>query len=131
MSLTVATTYAFISCCECGLSFAVSEKFKADLRRSGNEFWCPNGHKQRYTETTADKLRKELQREKEAHERTRSCVHSADQRTEAEKRSHSATKGKLTKTHNRIKRGVCPFCNRSFENLRRHMETKHSDSCHS
>lgn len=32
-----------------------------------------------------------------------------------------------TRIKNRVKNGVCPCCNRTFENLARHMQAKHSD----
>lgn len=40
-------------------------------------------------------------------------------------RQASARKGQVTRLKNRAAAGVCPCCTRSFENLRRHMTTKH------
>jgi len=41
-------------------------------------------------------------------------------------RNHSkAIRGELTKLKKRVTNGVCPCCHRSFQNLRRHMATKH------
>lgn len=34
-------------------------------------------------------------------------------------------RGKLKAQTTRVKNGVCPCCNRSFQNLKRHMNTKH------
>lgn len=45
----------------------------------------------------------------------------------AAKAAHAVTKGKLTKTRNRIAKGVCPCCNRSFVNLGKHMAGQHPD----
>ncbi len=42
-------------------------------------------------------------------------------------RSRAAARGQVTKLKNRIKAGVCPFCNRQFQNLKKHMESKHHD----
>lgn len=44
---------------------------------------------------------------------------------EAAERRVSAAKGQVTKLKNRTAAGVCPCCTRSFENLKRHMATKH------
>lgn len=132
MTVSFTTTYVLISCYKCGVSFGVSQSFRNQLRESHESFYCPNGHSQHfYGKTDAEKIQEKLDRERAAHERTRCNVRAANRRTEKEKRSHSATKGRLTKTHNRIKKGVCPFCNRHFSNLQRHMDTKHGDEpCH-
>lgn len=36
-------------------------------------------------------------------------------------------RGVVTKTKNRIGKGVCPCCNRTFVELARHIATKHPD----
>ncbi len=132
MSFNITETYTTVGCVRCGVRFAIPQGFYKDLLRSRNIFWCPNGHEQHFSgKSEADKVREKLKRTEEAHERTKCSLRAAHGREESEKRSHAATKGQLTKTRNRIKKGVCPFCNRSFENLRRHMETKHGDEpCH-
>lgn len=134
MSFALTTTYVLIHCFECGVGFAVAESFNNDLIKTRNTFYCPNGHRQAYCgKTEAQKVREQLDREREAHARTKRSLNAANSRTDAEKRSHAATKGKLTKQTNRIKAGVCPFCKRPFENLMRHMQTQHPDkkkSCH-
>lgn len=43
------------------------------------------------------------------------------------RKSRDGMKGQLAKVKNRVKNGVCPCCNRSFSDLRRHMESKHPD----
>lgn len=37
------------------------------------------------------------------------------------------TKAAHTRTKNRIAKGVCPCCSRTFLDLQRHMQTKHPD----
>ena len=58
----------------------------------------------------------------------------ANQRAEAERdlrlaeeRSHSATKGHLTRAKKRHRAGLCPCCNRQFQDLVRHMASKHPE----
>lgn len=46
---------------------------------------------------------------------------------EAVKRSAAAYKGAATRLKNRAKAGVCPCCNRTFQNLARHMASQHPD----
>jgi hypothetical protein len=46
-----------------------------------------------------------------------------EQRLEAEAAEHAKTARKLS----RVSAGVCPCCNRTFQNVARHMKTKHPD----
>lgn len=48
-------------------------------------------------------------------------------REEAKRERNRANgyKGHATRITKRAKAGVCPCCNRSFENLRRHMASQH------
>lgn len=42
-------------------------------------------------------------------------------------RFEATQKGQLTKLRNRIANGVCPWCQRSFANVARHVEHQHPD----
>ena len=70
---TEYTTITFVQedCCVCGVIFGMPKQFYEQRRRSGNEFYCPNGHRLVYTETEVDKLKKELERTKEKLSRER------------------------------------------------------------
>ena len=120
---SVTTTYTVIDCCSCGALFAVPTDVNDELVDSGRSFCCPNGHSQSYTNSTARQLQKakdDLAREQARHDQTR-----ADR--DATERSRRATKGQLTRVKNRVAKGVCPCCNRSFEDLAAHMTTKHPE----
>ncbi|MFB3077027.1 MAG: hypothetical protein ACE1Y4_03380 [Lysobacterales bacterium] len=78
-----------------------------------------------FKETEADRLRIMLKeeedglcRERARHDQTRADLEA----TELSRRAHKAA---ATRIKNRVARGVCPCCNRSFTNLHRHMESKH------
>lgn len=43
------------------------------------------------------------------------------------KASNRALKGVVTRTKKRVGNGVCPCCNRTFQQLARHMEAKHPE----
>lgn len=45
----------------------------------------------------------------------------------AAQQDHEATRAKLVRDRARFANGVCPCCNRSFENVARHMRTQHPD----
>lgn len=101
-------------CGECGIEYWVPERWDDDKRQRGESFWCPNGHCRVYRETEATKLRRELeakQREVDWHRQLR-------EKAEKDRR-------KVERKLSRVQKGVCPECKRSFENLRRHMESQH------
>ena len=80
-----------------------------------------------YTESEKDRLSKKLKSVEEDLRRTESRLASEKaQRKFAEHRVR-AEKGAKTKLKNRIANGVCPCCTRSFQNLQRHIETKHPE----
>jgi len=96
----------------------MAEEFKKQRLRDHKDFYCPAGHPQHYVgETDADKLRR-------AEQRNRALKDQLD----AAEASRAAYKGQATKYRNQVARaenGVCPHCNRSFVDLRRHMGSKH------
>lgn len=53
-------------CCKCGILFAVSSNLIANWKKTKQSFYCPNGHPQSYTESTAEILKRkndELERQ--------------------------------------------------------------------
>ena len=46
---------------------------------------------------------------------------------EYERRSHSATKGLLTKERNRTLAGLCPCCDKHYVSLAKHIKTQHPE----
>ena len=114
--------------CKCPMYLPI-ELYNAARRRPDISFYCSYGHKQHFPEgeTDAQKLRRERDRlTQRLAEKDDEIRHQREQR-EATERQLSATKGVVTRIRNRVGRGVCPCCNRSFENLHRHMATKHPD----
>lgn len=112
-------------CCACFIRFAVPKSFDIARRKDGNRFFCPVGHSQSYTESENDRIRRERDRLKQEAARLEEVATSERQLREAAERSASARKGQITRLKNRAAAGVCPCCNRSFENLKNHMSTKH------
>lgn len=124
MDETIFATLKPVNCPRCGVLFGLEKGHQDVLWRKGTDFYCPNGHAQGYYQNTdAKKLARTeqlLAAERARHDQTR-----ADR--DAAKRRASAARGQVTKIRNRVGNGVCPCCNRSFENLRRHMATKHPE----
>lgn len=121
-----------VSCYQCGILFAVEASVRQRWQREGGVFYCPNGHRQGYVETDVQRLTKQLEAAKqEVAEATKrelfakynaTAERAAREQTERQLR---ARKGINTRLRNRIRCGVCPCCRRNFENLSRHMKTKH------
>ena len=78
------------------------------------DWFCPNGHTQRFVGTTDAVLRREAEARVQRAEATAS--HERDQRLAAQR--------ELRRTRQRAKAGTCPCCNRSFVQLARHIKTK-------
>lgn len=125
MANTIIRTTVFqdIDCYLCGVPFALTERLYSQRLDDGANFYCPNGHQQHFTESTRDKLRKAEERLAEERRRTK----AARDLLEHEERSHAATRGHLTRHKKRVSAGVCPCCNRTFQQLARHMKTKHPE----
>lgn len=109
------------TCCNCGVVFAMPADFMRRRRDDHESFYCPSGHGQHYTgKTEAQRLKSEL-------ERRESELASARARSNelAEERDRIARSHQRMRT--RVANGVCPCCNRSFENLRNHMKSQHPE----
>ncbi len=114
--------------CKCEMSLP-DDLYQAAKRSSKINFFCAYGHEQHFVEgeTESQKLRRErdllAQQIAERDDRIR---HEREAREAAERRARAA-RGQVTRIRNRVGRGVCPCCNRSFQNLRAHMTTQHPD----
>lgn len=84
----------------CGAVVWLPKNLLAEKRKTGESFYCPNGHSRCYRETTADKLLKEL---------------DAAKKDLAEKNQ---------KIQN-IKSGSCPFCRKTVKDISSHIERRH------
>ncbi len=104
------------NCGVCGVVFAMPAGLHRNLKEDEDKwFHCPNGHRLHYADSAVKKLEEELQRANEK------VVESNRLRWQQEERAVKAER-KLKRVH----RGVCPECNRSFQDVERHMKTKHS-----
>jgi len=120
MSTMTYSETLVVTHCWCGIALAIPENLERWARdESGRDVYCPLGHPFVFS----DSFREKLKRERRAHEATKDLLRT-------EERSHRATRGQLTKAKKQVHRaehGVCPHCKRSFQNLRRHVESKHPE----
>lgn len=122
------TDLIVMSCPDCGVTYAIPQTLQRNAYERGERkitWFCPNGHSLGYSGPS------ELTKERD---RALAQAKRATDRANAERdlREHTehklrAQKGATTKARKRHAAGVCPCCQRSFENVRRHMATKHPD----
>lgn len=109
-------------CVQCGCRFTVPQPMWDSQRESGGFHFCPSGHKQGWSE--GGTINAQLRRERD---RLKQRVAQKDDDIQQLKNSVAAQKGQVTKLKKRASAGVCLCCNRTFQNLARHMATKHAD----
>lgn len=120
-------------CITCFVKFLVPKGFTARRRQDKASFYCPNGHSMSYTQSEADRLKAQLQKEQQALAKANAAVEreqkwrqEAYEEARTLERRLAAQRGVTTRIKNRVHNGVCPCCNRAFVNLQRHMATKHA-----
>jgi septal ring factor EnvC (AmiA/AmiB activator) len=124
VTLTVET------CCVCGTPFAIEATLQEQFKKTGNSFFCPNGHKQHYSESTDEKIKqleKQLKQSKDDEAWWRQQAEKRTGELATTKKALSTTRSQLTRTKKRIAAGICPECHRQFANLHNHMANKHPD----
>lgn len=126
-TITYSTTLHALDCGECSIPFGVPVDFHRRVKRTGADFWCPNGHKIAYSETDYDRMKAKAEREERWRREAETRTEAARDQARAAERSASAYKGRVTRLKNRAAAGVCPCCQRTFQQLARHMSAKHPD----
>jgi hypothetical protein len=116
------TVLVMETCCTCGILFGMDDQFQNYRLDDGKSFYCPAGHPQMYTgnwKVKAEKAEIEAYQAKVALQ-------------EAEAKNRQLTDDILDKTQEvqrlqkRVSNGVCPHCHRTFQQLARHMKSKHN-----
>lgn len=118
-------------CCRCTTTIYLPDELYDAAHRGRGEvtFYCPYGHPQVFAkgETEEQKLRRERDRLAQRIAEKDDEIARQRELREGTERQLSATRGVVTRIKNRVGHGVCPCCSRTFENLARHMATKHAD----
>jgi len=103
--------------CWCGIAVGIpSNLYRVAHENKGHEVYCPLGHSFSWGDSFQEKYEREQRR-----------VKATKELLAQEERSHAATRGHLTRARSRAAAGLCPCCNRHFENVARHVKTKHPD----
>jgi DNA-binding transcriptional regulator YiaG len=110
-----------IHCAACGVAFAMTTDYIKRRRDDHATFYCPSGHSNVYLgKSEAEQLRDQLAQVEHQRDRAKMTAEQVRQQRDAIAKAHR-------KMRIRVMNGVCPCCNRSFEDLRQHMATKHPD----
>lgn len=122
------------TCAACGIVFAFDGATMQARRNDNKSFYCPNGHSLWFYENQIDKLKKQLtQTQKKLNDETENKeyyqrrLHETQDQLDVTARTLKASKTRLRKTKERIAAGVCVWCNRSFQNVARHVAHMHPE----
>lgn len=127
LGFTTLTKMAVETCCNCGMEFHVPAHWQAERRALGDWFFCPNGHRQHYTETEAVKLKRELAITQRQRDEAFARASQEHQAARAIERRRVAQVAATTRLRRRVKAGACPCCKRTFRQLAIHMKKQHPD----
>lgn len=104
----------------CGQPFAFAKATIRQKRFSNTQWFCPHcGAVRVFTGKSEEQKRIE----KLQHEHKRMQQEVIRERDRAQRVSNQ-----YSRMRKRIQNGVCPCCNRTFQNLARHMATQHPDT---
>jgi hypothetical protein len=112
---------------DCGVQFAIPHQMHATIKARGGTFYCPRGHLLGLGKSDTEKLREELEKERRRTEFEKNRRESAEREEKRQRHSAATARGKLKAQSDRVKAGVCPCCNRTFQQLARHMKSQHPD----
>jgi len=116
---TVMVTLTPVECASCGCHFGIDEAMRQRRLSDHNGFYCPSGHRNHYAgESDAERLKREKKK-------LENDLWFAEHKAQRAKTALAAQKGQFTKYRNRIAKGVCPCCNRSFPDVAQHMASQH------
>lgn len=117
------------TCLTCGIPYTLPINVAENQRKKGGYHYCHCGHSQGWSkeESEEGRIRRERDRLKQDKAYLEDRYREEHQARQQAEKSAAAYKGHTTRLRKRAKAGVCPCCNRSFDNLRRHMDSKHPD----
>jgi hypothetical protein len=122
ITFTESITLAQMNCGQCGGTYAINERYRQHRLEQGGFWKCPYcNHSWGYGESENQRLQKALEEKQKA-------VVAAKCETLAANQARELAERKLSKLSRRVRCGLCPCCNRSFQNLQRHMKTKHPEA---
>lgn len=114
-----------IKCYSCAIFFAVAPDILAAWMRSGQTFYCPNGHGQCFGGGEVEQLKKQLETANATAAAHRGRWQQAETRANVAEARASNAELERAELLERTCAGQCPFCSREFQNLQKHVAAKH------
>src|SRR5215467_4797495 len=115
------TETLIVTHCWCGIALAIPDNLSRYAHNHDDtSIYCPLGHKfvfQDTYETKYERVKSQLAAARAAQDQAEADAKAARMRESKERKA----KERLQK---RASAGVCPHCNRTFQQLARHMKTK-------
>lgn len=108
-----------MQCGTCGTPFSMPEKIYQSCYEDGGFFSCPLGHSRGWNKGNKVVRREHADLERKLSEQMRIATKQAERAAKAEQ--------EIKKMKKRASAGVCPCCNRTFQQLARHMKLKHPE----
>ena len=117
-----------ITCGGCGGVYAIAERYRVEKYDLGGFWNCPYCRiSWGYGKSENGRLKEQVQQEQARLARERAQHDQTKAALLTKEHERRAAVGLTTRLRNRVKAGVCIPCNRSFTDLRRHMESKHTE----
>ena len=110
----------FEDCFTCGIPIAMTPAQLRQFDEKGMSIKCVLGHSTVRRETDNQRLQRELESAQSRVTRLETQVRNTEQMLDVE------TKARKTLVK-RINAGVCPHCHRTFQQVARHMKSKHPE----
>lgn len=119
MEFNEAFTVIVVGCCNARFAVPTTSYDKWQKLRDRTTFWCPHcGSARHFIGESPEQKKLRAAEERLQQERARANV--------AEHRE-ARTQKQYRRMRSRVRNGVCPCCNRSFEALARHMQSQHPE----
>lgn len=128
-TITQPVTFTQINCGECGGTYAINERYREQKWQQGGGWHCPYcsvawGY---FNDNELARTKKALEQQKSNTEWYRQQAEARGKALNTERHRVIGYKGVIAKTKKRLAHGVCPCCQRTFQDLARHMQSKHPD----
>ena len=119
-----ATTLIATDCIFCGVLFALPERLQAERRKDHENFYCPNGHGQRFSQNETER---QLEAERKENARIKSLLLSERATVERLAIDLMDNAKELKRVKKRAEATMCLQCKRTFatSRMQRHIAIKH------
>jgi len=113
--------------CSCGAVYGISKDKYNRCLDTGDHWFCPNGCQRVFIKPRNSELKKQVEQLQLEVQRKQDYIYEKNHQITQLGYNLRAQKAAKTKIINRVKNGVCPCCNRTFQNLQNHFKSVHPE----